>query len=84
MILFVLGTRAEIIKCFPVMRELDKKNINWEWIHTGQHNLEELREDLAVKPALQQIGSLKFSQGSFRGNFAISIVKASLWSLKNL
>ena len=33
----VLGTRPEIIKMMPVMRELKRRNIDYFVIHTGQH-----------------------------------------------
>lgn len=33
----VLGTRPEIIKMSPVMRELEKRNADYFIIHTGQH-----------------------------------------------
>ena len=33
----VLGTRPEIIKMSPVIRELDKRNIDFFILHTGQH-----------------------------------------------
>lgn len=34
---FTLGTRPEIIKCAPVIRECQKKNIDFVLIHSGQH-----------------------------------------------
>lgn len=45
----VLGTRAELIKTFPVMYELDRRGIEWTFIHTGQHNLGELTKIFKVK-----------------------------------
>ena len=36
-ILIVVGTRPEIIKMAPVIKELDKRNIDFYFIHTGQH-----------------------------------------------
>jgi UDP-N-acetylglucosamine 2-epimerase (non-hydrolysing) len=33
----ITGTRPEIIKMFPVMKQLDKENIEYKYIHTGQH-----------------------------------------------
>jgi len=38
-IAIILGTRAEFIKLFTVMRELDSCGIEYEFIHTGQHSL---------------------------------------------
>ena len=36
-ICFVLGTRPEIIKLFPLIKLCEKKKINYFIIHTGQH-----------------------------------------------
>lgn len=33
----VIGTRPEIVKMSPIIRELDKRNANYLIIHTGQH-----------------------------------------------
>ena len=49
MIAIVLGTRAELIKTFPVMLELNKRNIPYVFIHTGQHSLGHLTKELGVK-----------------------------------
>ena len=38
-IAIIIGTRAELIKTFPVMLELQKRKIPYYFIHTGQHNL---------------------------------------------
>ena len=45
----VIGTRAELIKTFPVMSELKKQRIPYYFIHTGQHNLQDLCEKFCVK-----------------------------------
>ena len=37
-ICFVLGTRPEIIKLFPLIKICKKKKIKHFVIHTGQHN----------------------------------------------
>jgi UDP-N-acetylglucosamine 2-epimerase (non-hydrolysing) len=36
-IVLILGTRPEIIKMSPVMRELEKRRLDWFILHTGQH-----------------------------------------------
>lgn len=41
-IAFVLGTRPEIIKCAPVIRACDRRDLQYTLIHTGQHYSEEL------------------------------------------
>jgi UDP-N-acetylglucosamine 2-epimerase (non-hydrolysing) len=37
MISIILGTRPEIIKMAPIIRECEKEGISYEVIHTGQH-----------------------------------------------
>lgn len=49
MIAIVLGTRAELIKVFPIMLELKRRKIPYKFIHTGQHNLGKLTKMLGVK-----------------------------------
>ncbi|WP_394346450.1 non-hydrolyzing UDP-N-acetylglucosamine 2-epimerase [Haloarcula amylovorans] len=41
-IAIVLGTRPEIIKLSPVIRECERQDIDFELIHTGQHYSENL------------------------------------------
>jgi len=48
-IAFIIGTRAELIKTFPVMLELQKRNISYYFIHTGQHQLTDLCEKFSIK-----------------------------------
>ena len=38
----VIGTRPEIIKMAPVIRELESRNVNFFILHTGQHYSYEL------------------------------------------
>ena len=38
-ICFVLGTRPEIIKLYPLIDHLKKNRMKFSIIHTGQHNL---------------------------------------------
>jgi UDP-N-acetylglucosamine 2-epimerase (non-hydrolysing) len=48
-VVVVLGTRAELIKTFPVMLEMQKHNIPYVFVHTGQHRLGHLCELFGVK-----------------------------------
>ena len=48
-IAIVIGTKAELIKTFPVMLELQKRKKDYWFIHTGQHPLGESCEELGVK-----------------------------------
>ncbi len=47
MISIVIGTRAELIKMFPIMKELGSEN--YRFIHTGQHNLIDLCNSFKIK-----------------------------------
>ena len=49
MIAIIIGTRAELIKSFPLMLELQKRKIDYTFIHTGQHNLRDLCKLFGVK-----------------------------------
>jgi len=49
MITFIVGTKAELIKCVPVMKEFEKRNINYYFIHTGQHSLSDLTNDFGIR-----------------------------------
>ncbi len=37
MIHFVIGTRAQLFKMAPIMRECDKRGLDWRWVYTVQH-----------------------------------------------
>ena len=44
MLAIVFGTRPELIKILPLVRELKKKKINFKLIHTGQHYSKNLND----------------------------------------
>ncbi|MEK6925698.1 MAG: UDP-N-acetylglucosamine 2-epimerase [Nanoarchaeota archaeon] len=48
-IAIVIGTKAELIKCMPIMLELQKQKKDYWFIHTGQHPLEESCEEFGIK-----------------------------------
>ncbi len=48
-IAIVIGTKAELIKCMPIMLELQKQKKNYWFIHTGQHPLGKAAEEFGVK-----------------------------------
>ena len=37
MIHFVIGTRAQLFKMAPIMKECDKQGLQWRWVYTAQH-----------------------------------------------
>lgn len=49
MITIVIGTKAELIKCVPIMLELQKRKQKYWFIHTGQHALGKACEEFHVK-----------------------------------
>jgi len=55
MILILTGTRPEIIKMAPVMRELKRRRLPFIFLHSGQHYSKEMdadiMADLKIKPA---------------------------------
>jgi UDP-N-acetylglucosamine 2-epimerase (non-hydrolysing) len=77
---FVIGTRAELIKTFPVMIELQKRKIPYYFIHTGQHSLGELCEEFGVKRP-DVILSSEPTRGS---KFNARQGKALFWNIKLL
>ncbi len=92
-IAIILGTRAELIKTFPVMLELQRKKIPYYFIHTGQHNLQDLCEKFGVrKPDLvitkESVKSSKFNSKQLKAimwNLGLLFkIKKSLKSLGNL
>ena len=48
-ITFIIGTKAELIKCMPVMLELQRQDIPYYFLHTGQHNLGEACKEFRIK-----------------------------------
>ncbi len=48
-IAIVIGTKAELIKCMPVMLELQKQKKEYWFVHTGQHGLKGACEEFGVK-----------------------------------
>jgi len=48
-IAIIIGTKAELIKCMPIMLELKKRKKNYWFIHTGQHSLKNSCEEFNLK-----------------------------------
>ena len=48
-IAIIIGTKAELIKCMSLMRELEKIKKGYWFIHTGQHPLGKACEEFSVK-----------------------------------
>lgn len=48
-IAIVIGTKAELIKCMPIMLELQERGLDYWFVSTGQHPLEKSCKDFGVK-----------------------------------
>lgn len=53
MIHFVIGTRAQMFKMAPIMRECQKRNLEWRWIYVAQHKetMDETVKTFGLPPA---------------------------------
>lgn len=49
LIAIIIGTKAELIKCMPLMLELQKRNRDYIFIHTGQHSLQKACQNFGIK-----------------------------------
>src|SRR3989344_6928891 len=51
MIHVIVGTKAQLIKMAPVMVEMQDRNIDYNFILTGQHQavMDEIRKDFGIK-----------------------------------
>ncbi len=76
MIAIVIGTRAELIKTFPVMLELDSRNIPFVFVHTGQHSLGGLCEMLSVR----QPDFILSKEPRESTKFYTKVMKAVFWN----
>lgn len=73
----VVGTRPEIIKMSPVIRELEKRNMEFDVIHTGQHYDEEVSgiffEELEIEKPDRYLNIGSGSQAEQTGNAMIKL-----------
>lgn len=76
-IAFIIGTRAEFIKCFPLMKEFSQQNISYYFISTGQHNLNSFSKQFGVKGP-----DVVLSEESTKSSkFNSKISKALFWGI---
>ncbi|CAA0096402.1 UDP-N-acetyl glucosamine 2-epimerase [Zhongshania aliphaticivorans] len=75
MIHIVLGTKAQLIKMAPIMVELNRQNIPYRFISTGQHRdtMEELLSNFGLKNPDHVL---------YSGDDITSIPKMAIWALK--
>ena len=77
MIAIVLGTKAELIKMFPVMKELERQNKEYCFIHTGQHDI----SDLCKQFNLRKPDIVLYSPPKLSSRFMVKTHKAVFWGL---
>jgi len=62
----ILGTRPEIIKMSPVIRECEGSGLEWFVLHTGQHYSYEMNRIFSGRLGLPEAGyNLEVGLGSF-------------------
>jgi UDP-N-acetylglucosamine 2-epimerase (non-hydrolysing) len=79
MIIVLIGTRAQIIKMAPVMLEMEKCNIDYTFVLTGQHKH-------TLKDMIDDFGLSTSPHFLYQGSEIDSIVKVPAWfviSVKN-
>jgi len=69
----IIGTKAEYIKMFPVMLELEKRKINYLFIATGQHYLGDLIKKFGTKAPDIVVNSQDGFKGDTGGAFSWGI-----------
>jgi UDP-N-acetylglucosamine 2-epimerase (non-hydrolysing) len=77
MIAFIIGTKAELIKCMPIMKELEKRKIDYYFIHTGQHSIIDLVRDFGIK----EPDIILYQPPKFSSRFMVKTHKAIFWGL---
>ncbi len=55
--IFIIGTRAQLIKVAPILKEFEEKELPLKFILTGQHNdtMEEIIEEFGIKTPITQL-----------------------------
>jgi UDP-N-acetylglucosamine 2-epimerase len=76
MFTFVLGTKAELIKTVPVMKELERRNYEYLFIHTGHHDIKKMCEEFDVK----EPDIVLFRSPKATSKFFLNTFKALRWS----
>ncbi|PID30384.1 hypothetical protein CR983_02740 [Candidatus Saccharibacteria bacterium] len=53
MIHFVIGTRAQLFKMIPIMKECEKRQLDWRWVYAAQHKetFDQTLSFFDIKPA---------------------------------
>lgn len=75
MIHIVIGTKAQLIKMAPIMRELDRRGIRYRYLSTGQHRdtIDDLLVNFELSPAEARL---------YENEDVVSIKSTIYWFLK--
>jgi len=73
----MVGTRAELIKLFPLIKQVEERGHELVFVHTGQHDIEELCEIFNVRKPDKVLSKIPEQSSKFNG----SIFKAIKWNL---
>jgi UDP-N-acetylglucosamine 2-epimerase (non-hydrolysing) len=71
-----IGTKAELIKMAPIMLEFDRRNIEYLFVSTGQHFLDDLAEQFGLRHPDVVINPKNGFKGDTGGAFG--------WALKSI
>lgn len=76
----VIGTRAQLIKMAPVLREFESRNVDFRLLFTGQHlvTMKELLEDFGIQTAPTWLGRPREVESIAK---MVPWVFASIWKL---
>lgn len=77
MIHIFLGTKAQLIKMAPIMRQLQKRNIEYNFVFSGQHQA-------TINDIQSEFGIKKPDYVLYRGPDITGIFQMLIWSLKVL
>jgi len=82
-IAIVIGTKAELIKCMPIMLELQKQKKDYWFIHTGQHPFKEACKEFGIKNPDYVLSEAPNLKKGTKFNAKIS-TGAFKWAWKNM
>jgi len=77
MIHIVIGTKAQLVKMAPIMRELEHRSIRYRYLSTGQHKdtIEDLLANFQLSPAEIRL---------YEGDDTVSVKSTIFWFLRLL
>jgi UDP-N-acetylglucosamine 2-epimerase (non-hydrolysing) len=82
-IAIVIGTKAELIKCMPIMLELQKQKKEYWFIHTGQHPFKDACKEFGIKNPDYILSEAPDSKKGTKFHSKIS-KSAFKWAWKNM